>query len=114
MKNFRDYEDLIRSTVKEMDSKDTNYTWSIHSFSKTRVTLTWSYLDKNDGKFCITILEPIDTSDGERFITSRTPLDDMINGHIAHETPTKCWQESYENSITRSLQECYNYAHKYY
>lgn len=114
MKNFRDYETLIRETIKEINKRDKTYDWSIHSFSKDRVTLNWTYLDKNDGRFSITIRNPIDESDGELFIISRTPFDEMINGHICHEHHTKIWQESYENGITRALWECYEYAHHYY
>lgn len=114
MKNFLDYHDLICETVKKLNSVDENYTWKCTYLSAKRVSLSWSYLDKGDGQFKVTLLDPIDTSDGEMFITSRTPLDDMINGHIAHETPTRIWQESYENAIVSAIRECYDYAHHCY
>ena len=110
MKNFRDYESLIRETINKINDKDENWIWTIHSFGKNCVTLRWGYLDGEKKYFSIKIEDPIDTSDGEMFITSRTPLDKMINGHITHEDHTKAWQESYENAIKSSLYECFYYA----
>lgn len=114
MKTFRCYEKLIRKTVDEINSEDSNYNWSVHSFAKDKVTLNWSYLDKNDGYFSIKIMNPIETHDDEVFITSVTPFGEMINGHIVSENPVKVWQESYEKAIKNSIYECFNYANTRY
>lgn len=114
MKNFRDYESLIRDTVNKINDNDENWVWTVHSFGKCCVTIRWGYLDGEKKYFSIKLEDPIDTSDNEAFITSRTPLDEMIGGHIANEEHSKSWQESYESAIQRSLYECSYYAHHCY
>ena len=56
MKNFRDYESLIRDTVNKINDSDENWVWTVHSFGKRCVTIRWGYLDGEKKYFSILLI----------------------------------------------------------
>jgi len=116
MKNFRDYEDLIRNKVKEINEKDSNWTWSIKSFGSYLVSIQWSYLDyceEKDNCFSLRLMDALDMDD-DSFITARTPQDNMIEGYFATEVLEHSWQSSWENVLNAALEEIAYFAHTRY
>ena len=43
--DFRNYADLIRKVVAEVNERDPIWKWSVHSISKRKVMIRWGYLD---------------------------------------------------------------------
>lgn len=114
MKNFKEFKDIIYKTIEDINSKDPNYDWSVHSFGKDKVTISWSYLDK--GTYFSIKCEEIE-EDGMCFITSRDAIDDkMINGHFAQEQDggQKFYSESYEHAIECAIREIHSHANYCY
>lgn len=112
MKTFRDYKDLIYKTVSEINAEDPNYSWSVHSFGKDRVQISWEYAGKGN-YFAINRFEE---AENISFITSRDTFDEMINGHIAQEQDgnQKFYSDSYETAIRHAIHECAINAHHCY
>lgn len=117
MKNFRDYENLIRETVKKISDRDPNWNFSVKSLSKDRVRIRWTYLDYlEETENCFIMkLKDEDKEFNDIFLSVRTPQDDMITGHIISDSDNKrFWQESYENGIVSAIYEIADYAHSRY
>lgn len=115
MKTFRDYEDLIRNKVKEINDKDPNWKWTIKSFGKNKVCIRWSYLDyceEKDNCFMLRLMDPDDFN--EQFLTARTPQDEMIEGYFLHEQVEYGWEYTYENGIIAAIEQIAYYAHSRY
>ena len=116
MKNFRDYETLIRNKVKEINDKDPNWDWSIKSFGKNKVCIRWSYLDyceEKDNCFILRLVDP-DKEFNDQFLTARTPQDDMIEGYFVSEDHRYIWDTSWENGLIAAIEEIAHYAHSRY
>lgn len=45
MIDFRQHKDLIRQAVSEEDKLDPNWKWTVHSITKSRILIRWSYLN---------------------------------------------------------------------
>lgn len=118
MITLRNYEQLIRDCVKEISDNDPNWDFVVKSFAKDRVRIRWTYLDycgeKNNCFFLH--LREYDEEFNDYFITSRTPDDSMIDGHIVTTIidTKKSWQESFENAIKSAIDEIADYAHSRY
>ena len=116
MLTLRDYESLIRNLVKKIDEEDPNWTWTIMSFSEERVMIRWSYL-KGESQDCFMIrLGSYDPEFDDYLITSRTPQDKMIDGHIVHaiSDTRRSWQESFESALKSSVEKIASYAYLMY
>lgn len=114
MKTLRDYEELIRTEVIKVNVEDPNWIWSVKSFAKNRVRIRWGYLDYLQEKDnCFTLdLVPYEE---DYTVISHTPEGEMIDGYIVVESENrKPWQETFENSIVRSIKAIANYAHSRY
>lgn len=117
MKNFKDYENMIRSLVNEINEKDPNWDWSIQLFDDYLVRINWTYLDyceEKDNCFTLRLTDPIDKEDNDSFITARTPNDGMIEGYFATEEPDYGWQSSWETVLRAAIEEIAYYAHSRY
>ena len=118
MKNFRDYENLIRETIQKISDEDNNWNFTLRSLGKYNVRIRWTYLDylgENENCFMITLRNEGDDPNEEMFLVSRTPHCKMINGHfVSEEDKKKFWQESYESAIKDAIYEISSYAHNYY
>lgn len=120
MKTLKDYENLIRSTVKEIDAKDPNWKWSVHSFAKDRVRIRWGYLDycgEKNNCFELTISDDYDDNDypGERWLNIKLPDGTRITGEFVNDADKKhSWQVSWESGIKSLLSEMAYYAHSRY
>ena len=116
MKNFKDYENMITTLVKEINDKDTNWEWSIQSLSEYLVRINWTYLDyceEKDNCFILRLVDP-DEEFGDQFMTARTPQDDMIEGYFVAETADMSWDTTWENGLIAALEEIAHYAHYRY
>lgn len=118
MKNLRDYESLIRNKIKEIDKADENWKWSIHSFSKNRVRISWGYLKymgcKNE--YFTMELGYHDEEFHDQNLVARTPEREIIELCMIGEDSSnlKSWQSSFEHGIISLLEEIAYYAHSRY
>lgn len=48
MSNLREYREIIRQTVREVNAEDSAYTWRVASISATEARIRWSYLSENE------------------------------------------------------------------
>lgn len=117
MKNFRDYQQLIRDCVKKISDEDPNWNFSVKSIAKDRVRIRWTYLDYcQEKENCFYLaFNHYDEFDQEHLLVSRTPQDEMISGHLVTDRDyRRSWQITYENGIKYAIEEIADYAHNVY
>lgn len=116
MKNFRDYESLIRKYVNDIDNRDPNWTFTVKSFGKHRIRIRWSYLDycgEKDNCFILRLRDPDDEFE-DSFLTVRTPDDQLIEGYFVSDNRRGSWQSSWESGLLAAIEELASYAHSRY
>ena len=114
MKTLKKYEDLIRNTVNKMNEDDPNWDWSIESFDDYKVLIRWGYLDyleEKDNCFIIRLIKGDD--EGELFMTSRTPQDEMIDGYFPSDEDHS-WSDKWESAVKSALDDIAYVAHNKY
>lgn len=118
MKTLRDYEKIIRLTVKKINDEDPNWDFSVKDITDYRVWINWTYLDyceEKDNCFFLYLHNPIDEKD-DPFLTCRTPQDEMIDGYFVEENHDTghSWVDTYEHALLAAIYEIADYAHSRY
>lgn len=115
--DFRNYKDLIKTTVKEVNDKDPNWKWSVHSVTKHKVMIRWGYLDYCEEKhpkncFSLTVEYPTDVNLWNA-IHCNKPDGEYINLRCFGD---KSWDDdkTIELAIANSIRSIANYAHSRY
>lgn len=83
MIDLREWKDLIRNTVSEMNDRDPNWKWSVKYLGKTKVRVRWGYLDYLEEKQNAFIM----AAEDEKFVVARNPQEKMIDVFTVSDTP---------------------------
>lgn len=103
MSNLREYREIIRQTVREVNAEDSAYTWRVASISATEARFSWSYLSENE-LFTLTVEES-----GE-FVLVTIPCTEERIGMVIG--PSR-WDDAatIEEGIARAIRAAAAHAH---
>ena len=119
MIDFRQHKEMVRDLVREENDRDKNWKWSVHSITKSRILIRWSYLSYCGETFpnnCFGIFADRNSNgDGtyDDCIIQRRPDGKMIYiGDIGDDR----WHsyKNVESAITNAIRGVAEYAHSRY
>ncbi len=120
MIDLRNYENLIREKVAELNDKDPNWKWSIKYLGKSKVHIRWGYLDyleeKNNCFFLVMENELEGTGTGD-WLWARSPYGGIIECYLVVEgkpNPNIGAECNIKSAIRAAIEEIAYVAHNRY
>lgn len=116
MIDLRNYAELIRTTVEDVNERDLNWKWSVKSIGQKKVRIRWGYLDYLDEEQnCFVITLDCDGED-DNWLLACLPGGDHIECYMVAEKPNRNIgaEQTIESGIKDAIDEIAYYAHTRY